>query len=385
MKIATSTICINPTFPIKQSGFIQQVNPIYSFHDDLHARIIAFEDNNQVIYHISFDLLGLPFIVQKRLQEELQKKSNKRVIVTLSCTHTHFGCDETNETYQNDLIQRVLYAIDYLNYVESDSFEISYQCVPFESLGTSRISSHKAIVLLQLYTIYYEQKPFIEMIVHNVHPTIHDGYTPYFTSEYPGYVLQELKRKYPNIYFTFLQGAAGDISTRFTRTSQNYDGVIILGNRLVNEVERLMNENVDRKSLNQVIYESKVLPLNHEFHPIDLTNLSIELTPRELETIEIGTRVREELSHHLETLDKEILISKLQLGPYQFVLLPNEIFSSYIQFIDISKTSIVAYSNGYSPYITGINDNLITYEKFTDTLTIESKERLIEIIAKFGN
>lgn len=383
MKIATSTICINPSFPMKQSGFIQQINPIYNFHDDLHARILAFEDESQFIYLISLDLLGLPFSVQNTLQQELQKKTNKKIIVTLSCTHTHFGCDETNEVYQKELISKLINEIQHLNYVESD-FQISYQCVPFEKLGTSRISNHKAIVLLQLYTIYCENQPFVEIVVHNAHPTIHDGYTSYFTSEYPGYVIQELKRKYPNIYFTFLQGAAGDISTRFTRTSQDYNGMIELGDKLVDEIERLMNKDVQIHSFNQMVYESKILPLEHEFNPIDLTNLPSNLTLRELETIVIGSKVREELSKHLETLDKEILISKLELGPYKFVFAPNEVFSSYINCIDTQKTSLVAYSNRYSPYITGIQDNFITYEKFTDTVTIESKKKIMDLFSKYG-
>lgn len=383
MKIATSTICINPTFPIKQAGFIQQVNPIYNFHDDLHARILAFEDDYQIIYHVSLDLLELPIIVQNTLQEELQKKNHKKVIITLSCTHTHFGCDEYNKQYHQELISRILYAIEYLEYKESN-YEISYQCVPFEELGTSRISNHKAIVLLQLYTIYDEHKPYIQIIVHNVHPTIHHGNTPYFTSEYPGYILQELTRKYPSIYFTFMQGAAGDTSTRFTRTSQDYRGVVELGNKLVDEIERLMNCDVDIQPFNQMIYESEMLSLDHEFNPIDLSNLPSDLTPRELETIEIGSKVREELSHHLETLDKEVLISKLELGPYKFVFVPNEVFSSYIECVDTTKCSLVAYSNGQSPYVTGINDNFITYEKFTDTLTLDCKKRLIELYSKYG-
>ena len=384
MKIATSTICINPTFPIKQAGFIQQVNPIYNFHDDLHARILAFEDDHQIIYHVSLDLLELPIVIQDTLQKELQKKNNKKVIITLSCTHTHFGCDEFNKRYHEELISRILHAIEYLNYTESNSYEISYQCVPFDKLGTSRISNHKAIVLLQLYTIYYEHNPLIEIIVHNVHPTIHHGETPYFTSEYPGYVLQELKRKYPNIYFTFMQGAAGDTSTRFTRTRQDYEGVVELGNKLVEEVERLMNEDVEIKPFDQMIYESEILPLEHEFNPIDLSNLPSNLTPRELETIEIGSRVREELSHHLETLNKEVLISKLELGPYKFVFVPNEVFSCYIECVDISKCSLIAYSNGHSPYVTGLNDNFITYEKFTDTLTLDCKKELMALYSKYG-
>ena len=383
MKIATSTICINPSFPIRQEGFIQQTKPIYKFHDDLHGRILAFEDDEKIIYHVSLDLIECPFVIQNTLQEKLQAKSNKKVSITLSCTHTHFGASTSNPKYQEELINKILYAIEYLTFEESN-YSISYQYIPFDELGKSRISNHQANVYLHLYMIYKENKPFVNIIVYNAHPTILHGDTPYFTSEYPGYVISELKRLYPEQYFTFMQGAAGDISSRFTRTSQDYRGVIDLGNKLVNKIIELKNSDIEIKPLNQMIYESEILPLNHEFNPIDLSNLPDNLTPRELETIEIGSKVRENLSHHLDTLPKEVLISKLELGPYKFVFVPNEIFSSYIDCVDLSKASLIAYSNGCSPYVTGINDDFITYEKFTDTLTLECKQNLMKLYSKFG-
>ena len=48
MKLAFSTICINPTKPTRQEGFLYQTKPIYNFHDDLYARIIAFENEDDL-------------------------------------------------------------------------------------------------------------------------------------------------------------------------------------------------------------------------------------------------------------------------------------------------------------------------------------------------
>lgn len=385
MKLATCTICINPSFPVKQSGFIQQVNPIYNFHDDLNARIIAFDDGSQLFYHISLDILGIADTAQEYLKECLQKKSDKPVNVTLSSTHTHFAGDTADLRYQGEIIEKLIYAIDTLNFVEYDEVAVAYQCVPFEGVGTSRISNHKANVLLQLFTLSLDGKPSIGILVHNCHPTILHGDTPYFSSEYPGYVIQELRRLYPDVYFTFIQGAAGDVSTRFTRSSQEYDSVIELGNTMVAKVEELWEADKAFAMFNCVDYESKILSLEHEFNPIDVSNLSSTLTSREIETIEIGIKVRENLSKNLHTLGKHVMISKLGFGPYTIVFCPNEAFSSYINCVDTTKTALGCYSNGYSPYMCGIKDDFITYEKFTDTYSVDTKIKYMEILKEFGN
>ena len=384
MKIAYSKICINPSFPIKQRGFIQQVNPVYNFHDDLHARILAFDDGEKLAYHISLDILGFPVELLDSLKETLQSKSDRPISVTTSATHTHFSGDQKDARYQGELMTKLVYAVENLTFVESDSYKISYQCVPFEGVGTSRISNHKANVLLQLFTIYNEDVPVVGIILHNCHPTIHNGFTPYFTSEYPGYVIETLKRNHEDMDFTFIQGAAGDVSTRFTRPSQDYKGVIYLGNKLVDEVERLLACEKELKPLDKIEYDATYVPLTHEFNPIDISNLPEGLTDREIETIHVGAQVREGLAKRLHTLVKQVMISKLELGPYKIVFCPNEAFSSYIDCVDTTKAGLAGYSNGYSPYITGINDDFITYEKFTDTVTVEAKQRYMDVLRKYG-
>ena len=126
MKYAYSTICINPNFPVKQAGFIQQVNPIYSFNDDLHARIVAFDDGNSVAYHISLDILGIYEEAQAYLKDHLQSKSDKPVSVTLSATHTHFAGDARDVRYQGEVVEKLVHALDNLEFKEGN-LDVSYQ------------------------------------------------------------------------------------------------------------------------------------------------------------------------------------------------------------------------------------------------------------------
>jgi len=385
MKISYSEICINPSMPIKQAGFIQQTKPIYSFHDDLHARILSLKDENKTIHMISCDALGFPYAFQKSIQAALQAESSQPIDIVVSCTHTHFSADPEDPRFQSEVETKILNAIHTEQYRESDSFGISFQCVPFEGVGKSRISHHDATVLLQLLTIYDHQNPWIRLIIHNCHPTIHHGDTPYFTAEYPGYVIARLKELHEGVHFSFLQGAAGDVSTRFTRPSQDYEGVKYLGSKLVDQIEEMSSQNVKILSFNEIAYDSQFLKLEHELRSIDLSQIRSDISEREKDEIQLGAKVNAYLNAHPERLQSAYMISGVRIGTYHLVFCPSEAFSCYIDCIDSSRTALVCYSNGYGPYMTGIHDDFITYESFTDTLTEQTKMKYMEIIKKEGN
>ena len=67
MKITFAEINVNPLVPVKQAGFAQQVNKIFKFHDDLHARILGLDDEKTILYFISIDSLGVPTKVELEL------------------------------------------------------------------------------------------------------------------------------------------------------------------------------------------------------------------------------------------------------------------------------------------------------------------------------
>lgn len=372
MKTAFTRININAPFPCHQAGFIQQTYDVNDYNDDLYARIAYFDDGNHKVVHISCDNLGLPISVQNELNNYF-----KEIDITISCTHTHFACSPHNNEYTEYLKNKLIDAIDNLE-IKERNLTLSYQCVPFTEVGKSRISNHEANVLLQLLTFRENDNPVFVFIAHNCHPTIMNGDTPFFSKEYPGYALEKLIEKFPDTFFTFSQGADGDISTRFTRQAQNYKEVQRLGTLLADKVSSMLQEEIERIPFNSVSYDKKIINLEHTFEDIDMSNVSSDLTPRELETIKIGAVVRKNLAKKLDTLPKEATISRIKFGNYKVIFCPNELFSYYIQAINTDDSILICYSNGYAPYVTGIGDDFITYESFTDTLTLETKKRLFD-------
>ena len=154
-----------------------------------------------------------------------------------------------------------------------------------------------------------------------------------------------------------------------------------LGDRLYKEIIDLMNNDATKYPL-ELKYVIRPLTTHHEFTPIDLSKIRSDLSDRERETIRLGQEQRAKLEKANNAIfgkpDEQILISALYLGSVELIFFPNEIFSEYMNYLDLDKQLLVSYSNGYGPYVLPIDFKYITYEMFTDTLTKETKERIIE-------
>ncbi len=385
MKLASTRFIIDPEQPVRQAGFSQQVNPVSLVHDHLYARLIGLDDGQRKVFLLSVDSIGQPPLLTQDLDSWAKEKYGTDCDVIVSATHTHFAGDPRNETYAAQLMRQFKAGFEALQWQEYDQIAVSHQHVYCDKVGSSRISSHPTKnIFLDLITLWHHDDRLATLIVHNCHPTIQNGDTPWFSGEYPGYVCQQLTEAYNGEFFTFMQGADGDISTRFTRPFQNYDAVMILGDRLKDEIITLRNQDTAKEPL-ALGFGKTVLPFEHSFEPIDTSNLPANLAPRELETIKVGQQERQKLAGHPEKLVQSATLSYLDLGIVRLLFAPNELFSSFIDCIDITKCVLVCYSNGYAPYVTDPALTGITYEKFTDTLTVATKEKYKKILTDWGH
>ena len=373
-------INIESPFPTTQCGHSSQINELFDYHDHLYARVFSFKDDNNWIIHYSMDLLAFDLEHRNKLQEYLRDYyKNDSIHIITSTTHTHYANSVRNATYVEYLFELLKKETINMQYREIHNIQTSYQKIHSTAVGKSRISGYETDnEYLALIKFYSDDENFLNIIYYNCHPTILHANVPYFSSEYPGYVLKKLEDNYPQIDFTYMQGAAGDISSRFVRSSQDYDSVTELGDRLYDEIITLYKTNFSYFPLD-IKYKEIPIEYEHEFTPVDLSLIRDNLSDRELETIKLGQQQREKLEKNASSLAKKALISTLYLGSVQLIFFPNEIFSEYINYIDIDRQLLVSYSNGYGPYVLPLDFRHITYEMFTDTLNRKTKEKIIEI------
>ncbi len=385
MEYSFIKINIESPFPTTQCGHSCQTEKLFSYHDPLYARVFSLKDEKNWIIHFSFDLLAFDLEHRNELEEYLRGYyKDDRIIVATSATHTHYANSVRDPEYVAWLMEKLKSEVILMEYRMLEDVSVSYQHRHTTAVGKSRISGYETgNENLSLIRFYEKGNNFFNIICYNCHPTILEANVPYFSAEYPGYVLKKLEKAYPDADFTFLQGAAGDISSRFVRDGQDYEALTKLGDRLFEEIVSLMNENVETSKL-ELNYKTVPVTYEHEFTPIDLSKIRSDLSEREMETIRLGQIERAKLekkqSEIFNTLIRDAIITALDLGAVKVIFFPNEIFSAYANFIDPEREILVSYSNGYGPYVLPIDFAYITYEMFTDTLTRSSKEKIINIL-----
>lgn len=385
MEYSFKKINIESPFPTTQCGHSCQIEKLFEYHDHLFARVSALKDENSWIIHFSFDLLAFDLKHRDMLEEEFRNYYHSdNIHVITSATHTHYANSVRDPEYVDYLYDLLIKEVKTMEYREINNVTSSYQRLHTTAVGKSRISGYETDnEYLCMIRFYEAEHNFFSIIYYNCHPTILEANVPYFSAEYPGYVLKKLEDYHPDCDFTFLQGAAGDISSRFVRNGQSYDDVMELGDRLYEDIESLYKEEVNKVPL-VINYRASPVDFKHEFTPIDLSKIRQDLSEREKETIRLGKIEREKLEKSnnmiFGKLIEEAMIVGLDLGSVEVIFFPNEIFSHYMNYIDLNKKMLASYSNGYGPYVLPIDFEFITYEMFTDTLSKESKKRIIEIL-----
>ncbi len=385
MEYSFTKIDIRSPFPTTQCGHSCQTEKLFEYHDPLYARVSSFRDDDLWIIHYSFDLLAFDLEHRDLLEEKLREHyQDDRIRVITSATHTHYANSVRDPEYVNYLFELLCQETPKMEYRPIQDVTSSYQRLHTTSIGKSRISGYETNnENLCLVRFFEKENNFFSIIYYNCHPTILQANVPYFSAEYPGYVLRRLEETYPDTDFTFFQGAAGDISSRFVRDGQDYEALMKLGDRLYEDILSLMKEDVQKKPL-QLNYKEVPIDYDHEFRPIDLSKIRSDLSEREKETIRLGQIERAKLEKTANLifgkLIEKALIVSLDTGSVKIIFFPNEIFSYYMDHLDLDREMLVSYSNGYGPYVLPIDFPFITYEMFTDTLTKETKEKIIDIL-----
>lgn len=375
--IGWTEVNINPKIPVLQKGFIQQTTPITEVKDCLNARICRIISNQLDIIWINIDSIGYDIHQFRLIETKIKELYGANIIVVLSATHTHFAGDPSDPYYFDYMVSVI---VDGISNIKMKTGELSYSHRYTDEIviGKSRISGHTAKTLLSIVTICCDSVPYVNLLSYNCHPTVLDGNTDFFSHEYPGAVLEVLHKTYKGQKFLFLQGPAGDVSTRFYRKDQSYSEMVRLSKIVVKSVVNLLENPVDS---NPVVLNFKdgFIQLQHELR--DFSRFSFDTkTQREIETINYGRIIQKNIEASFDLLPDYLRYSVLTLGEFKFILFPNELFSEYIDYIDVNKTSIVCYSQGYAPYVSGFRDVGISYELFSDTYTNNTKERIKSVL-----
>jgi len=182
------------------------------------------------------------------------------------------------------------------------------------------------------------------LLDYGCHPTILDANNLYYSADLIGQIITNLQKEGKFKGVLFLQGLAGDSSTRYTRTSSTYDEVKRLSNiftsqilKFINKIPILKIQDVTIKFKRKCLKVSFKKLLNKE----KIESLKKLYIPKAherryfaaLEALKLLEETKFKLSNNTETSISILLIGK----ELKYIFLPGEPTYSLGEFIN-SKT-----------------------------------------------
>lgn len=392
----SNPIEVQPGLQIIGSAPIRSVGT----HDVLNAKAAVFRTKNGLLAILSLDLL----CVDSRLTAMIRRKvaegipvSPERIMV--AATHTHGGPGGILSYTGGDRFQRPIFdgyyaagetdesLLDKISESCAVATRLAYQTAKkatlligrskTEGIGTNRevpggpfdpdVSVIAAVATDgQLLGLIYN---------YACHPTVLTPGNPYYTADFTGLasiLVEDSLEGHPVVMY--LNGACGDVSTRYTRRAPTFEEAERFAKKLsyfvleaLDKARPMLNIAVGVQS-RQLLLPGKVIGCGFNTQGLSSKQMDPNSSKpgiaatgsaRTNELVDIGVRIRADMEKSglfLTPFTVPAEIQVLSLGELVLVGVPGELFAEYglqLKFFSETKTvCTVGYANGYIGYLT---------------------------------
>jgi neutral ceramidase len=390
LKIGFSKQSINPPLGTFLAGY-EYERYSEGVHDDLFSRVIVIE-GHEIYIIVELDLVAVDESFINLLWERIYDRWGiGKENLMVCCTHTHSG---PGGTFSSDSpigkgLKSVFGEFDSMlvDYIvrqvvgcvsecldNMDYFMLRYQSKPLSGIGLNRRNPTIEIDD-ELQILVFKRNDGRKALIYNhpCHPTVLDKYNVKVSADFPGeaaYLLENI-----GCFDTalFLNGACGDVSTRFTRHSSSFEEVKRLGSILGDEVLNLTKQKDKDIQASGIRVGNRTISLKtRDFTSAEDTVAALQIAEKKLENVTEeqldGGQLRLRQSelegvknnlhlargfYGIESI--EIVIKVMKISDIIFAFIPGELFASLglkiKRSIQDSKIFVVCYSGGYIGYI----------------------------------
>jgi len=376
--IASGKIEITPKKSMPMAGYTLRKGNSEGLLDPLYARILYIEEEKPAVL-ISLDLIRVDNDLYLEISKEVSRNLGvPRENVFVSATHTHSGpevstsfwnsveLDDENVRLVNEyrafLVERIRVLVEEL---QPKPKELYAGRANIKGVASNRVSP-EGPVDRECVSLFSGS----EAIVLNFacHPTVLSAENRKFSGDLAGAITSFFEPSFRTAMF--LNGAAGNISTRFTRKEQTPDEVLRLARLFYGQVAPSLDRasevdgevNVEWKNLRLKLRDlpslKTVEKLEEEAFRQWKNSLNASLPVRRMyESNYLGVKI---LKHRLSSLEGlrriNFRIAKMNIGRSLVALfVPAELFVEYQIAVKRASsyryTMLAGYSNGYWGYI----------------------------------
>jgi neutral ceramidase len=247
LRVGLASIDITPADSLPMGGYIARTEPAAGTHDPLFAKAVSFRQGKTSAILVALDILYVSEQWTRKFRKAVSRKiglPQKNVLV--AATHTHSGPAVFSPT-----AGRAEPMIRYEERLLNSCIEVAQKA--FSSAEPSRV---RVCCLLSEGIAMNRRDPLevtdgllsvvrIEDLCGNVkghlasfpcHPTVMSPSNLCYSADLFGVSARELEKRFKDSTCIMFNGAAGDVSTRFTRRKQTWAELERLGTRLAREV-----------------------------------------------------------------------------------------------------------------------------------------------------
>lgn len=239
MRMGFASAAITPPIPCSMAGYAV-AREAQGVHDALYARALAFEEAGRpAVVLLALDVLNLDEVGMRALTEKLAPLGVSRERLLVCCIHTHaaFGGIFDMERGINptmtsllgearpDLVE--LLAAQSASAVASALSDMAETSVAMNKgvMGAKLATNRHAPDLLsdqELFLLEFLRADGKKVLLYNLccHPTVLNAQNRLISADFAGAVNARLQNEYDMT--VFVNGSAGDMSTRFTRRESSF-------------------------------------------------------------------------------------------------------------------------------------------------------------------
>jgi neutral ceramidase len=370
---ATAELAVKPGTAM--AGYLAREGPAESTHDPLTVSAFVVMSDGALFVLLAVDLLG----VDRDLVEEIAREAGVAPdSIALAASHTHSGPagiisqPHQGDGHQIDPVLRARFVATCGQTVRSAMARMEPADVSIgsdEAIGIAANRNDRFGPFDPTVTVIQAKRltgSSIATIVHFAcHPTILPAASRVISAEFPGILRRQLGASVPGVIF-FINGAAGDVSTRFTRANQDFQEVERVGSVLASAAMRALG---NTRAIEGELARGSVhinLPVRSAGDVEQASELAIIAEQRMatglLSTAELRieqTRIQGALllerlmESNLAQVSRSIQAPWWRLGDLRLLGIPGELFASLGAAIieSLPDAIVLGYTNGYIGYL----------------------------------
>lgn len=355
------------------AGYMARVGGASGTLDPLMVSALALNSGDRTLVIVSADILG----VDREIVAEIEQLSGiEPGWLAVCASHTHSGPAGISKQVRSDpdssidaeLRRRFIETcadVATIAMISMVDAELTFGVARVKGVSANRNAENGPFdpSVRVLKARDRKRKPIATLVHAACHPTILPASSNLISADFPGAIRRSL-RPDKHGFVVFANGAAGDVSTRFTRKSQDSIEVQRVGKEIAVAVERVE------------MFARRVEP------GLDLAETAVELAPRNPEEVRSiiedarsrltgvnvdeldsnerriaetrlqGIQILERLAESLSDQPTIVSIPRWSVGGLELLGIPGELFASLGELCTTGDDQmlILGYTNGYYGY-----------------------------------